>query len=62
MSKTPEKNATSKHPAQRLLEADVELVCAADAYTECDDDSETDRLRQAAIAFADAWRACGVTR
>lgn len=43
--------------AQALLEADLNLRKAGDAYTGENDETAA-ILRDAALRFADAWRAC----
>lgn len=53
------KKNDSHHPAQVLLDADAVLVAAADKFgTEDETDETRSALRQAALEFSDAWRAC----
>jgi hypothetical protein len=56
-SKTPKRD---DYPAaQQLLDADIALRAVADAFASNEEADETDQLRKAAIAFAEAWNACG---
>lgn len=46
-------------PAQAVLDRDAELQAAAESFVEGDRSDEALRLlRDRAVAFADAWRAC----
>ena len=45
--------------AQAVLDADEALRIAADKYGEDENDDSLTELRQAALAFARAWDACG---
>ena len=45
-------------PAQAILDSDLQLRAAADAFASEENDDTTDALRSAALAFAEAWRAC----
>lgn len=55
MSKSKDKLTS---PAQVVLDADLALRAAADQFGEDETDETTTALRQAALDFADAWRAC----
>jgi len=59
VSKSKDKQAGI--PQQALLDADLELQAAADAFGADDDGSDATRslLREAALGFAAAWHACG---
>jgi hypothetical protein len=56
VSKSKDRIMTS--PAQVMLDADLALRSAADAFGDDENDESTTALRQAALDFADAWRAC----
>lgn len=56
---TSKSKSSSTGTAQTLLDADLVLQAAADRFgTEDETDETRSALREAALAFADAWRAC----
>jgi hypothetical protein len=63
VSKTQKKiEANEDSAAQMLLDCDIQLRAAAEAFAEEENGETTDALRTAARAFAEAWDACGSER